>query len=125
MNLVEVMVAAMLFTSSSLASLHLWQDSAAVSHSLENREDEIDRANLLRLRIQSHLRNHFTPDSLCPTTAELLEATETALEDESEIRIGFLLVDGVEVVQVKWEPSSKARFAHFHLFTPQGLGACV
>ena len=124
MHLVEVLASAMLFSSSSLASLQLWQDAAQVSQSLQIRDQELEQSNLLRLRIHAHLRNQFTSEMPCPTAHGLLEAAELGLADEPESKFDVVTVDGVQALQVKWKSFSGSRFDHTYLFTPDGFGAC-
>jgi hypothetical protein len=124
MQLVEVMVAAAVFTAASGSSLQLWSHAAVSSQAAELRQQQLERIELDRLQLQAHWRHDLASDTGCGISRDQLVAVASALPVPPQLQRELLPGDQVDALRVRWRVASDPALLRERLFTPAGLGLC-
>jgi hypothetical protein len=124
MHLVEVMVAAAVFSAASGSSLQLWSHAVGNSHRAELRHQLLERIDLDRLQLQAHWRQELTGGSGCAVGAEGLMDVASSLPVPPQLRREVVPVQPGDGVQVRWQVDDDPGTTRERVFTPAGLGLC-
>lgn len=124
MQLMEVMVAAAVFTAASGSSLQLWSRAAGTSQQAELRQQQLERIELDRLQLQAHWRQRLTTESGCAISREQLIAVASALPVPPQLQRDLIPADQDDALQVRWRAERDPALQRERLFTPAGLGLC-
>jgi hypothetical protein len=124
MQLVEVMVAAAVFTAASGSSLQLWSHAAVSSQAAELRQQQLDRIELDRLQLQGHWRQDLAGGTGCGITRDQLVEVASALPVPPQLQRELLPGDQVHSLRVRWRVATDPALQRERLFTAAGLGLC-
>ena len=124
MHLVEVMVAAAVFSAASGSSLQLWSHAAGSSHRAELRQQLLERIDLDRLQLQAHWRQELAGGSGCGLSSVDLVEVASALPVPPQLRRQVVPVQSGEGLQVRWEVADDPGTTRERIFTLAGLGLC-
>lgn len=122
MNLVELSVAAVLFSAASGSSLQLWAQAASRSQQTELQQQLLERIDLDRLHLQATWRQSGNGCGVDPA-ALLAQAAAVPVPPQLQ-RTVQLSADGLQV-QVRWQALAAPALQRQRLFTPAGLGLSV
>jgi type II secretory pathway component PulJ len=126
MQLVEVIVAATVFTAASGSSLHLFAQAASRSHATEARQQQLERIELDRLQLQAHWRQKLAEQMLCSSSSEQLQALAAALPPPPQLHREVSASDPGDGLRVRWRLTGEAAVVRERLVTPAGLGlGCI
>ena len=124
MHLVEVMVAAAVFSAASCSSLQLWSHAAGSSHRAELRHQLLERIDWDRLHLQAHWRQKLTGASGCGVSSEDLIAVASSLPVPPQLRREVVPVQSGDGLLVRWEVAADPTTTRERVYTPAGLGLC-
>ena len=124
MHLVEVVVAAAVFSAASGSSLQLWSHATGTSHRAELRHQLLERIDLDRLQLQAHWRQELEGGSGCEVGSEALMDVASSLPEPPQLRRAVVPVHSGEGVQVRWQVADDPATTRERVFTPAGLGLC-
>ena len=122
MQLVEVMVAAAVFTAASGSSLQLFAQAAGSSQQAELRQQRIERIELDRLQLQAHWRRELEATDACALSAEELRALAAALPAPPQVQRELLLSDQPDELRLRWRFTGEPAVVRERLVTTAGLG---
>ena len=122
MQLVEVMVAATVFTAASGSSLHLFAQAASTSQATEARQQQLERIELDRLQLQAHWLQTLAEQMLCSPSPEQLQAFAAALPPPPQLQRELIASDSGDGLHVRWRLSGQAAVVRERLLTAAGLG---
>jgi type II secretory pathway component PulJ len=124
MHLVEVMVAAAVFSAASGSSLQLWSHAAGSSHRAELRQQLLERIDLDRLQLQAHWRQELAGGSGCGLSSGDLVEVASALPVPPQLRREVVPVQSGDGLLVRWEVAADPTTTRERVYTPAGLGLC-
>jgi hypothetical protein len=124
MQLIEVMVAAAVFTAASGSSLQLWSRAAGTNQQAVLRQQQLERIELDRLQLLAHWRHDLASEPGCPISRAQLIAVASALPVPPQLQRELLSADQDGAVQVRWRADMDPALQRERLFTPAGLGLC-
>ena len=124
MQLIEVMVAAAIFTAASGSSLQLWSRAAGTTQQAEWREQQLERIELDRLQLQARWRHELAGVSGCLISRDQLIAVASVLPVPPQLRRELLPADQDDGLRVRWRAERDPALQRERLFTPAGLGLC-
>ena len=122
MQLVEVMVAAAVFTAASGSSLQLFAQAAGSSQQAELRQQRIERIELDRLQLQAHWRRELEAADACALSAEELRALAASLPAPPQLQREVVLSDQPDELRLRWRFTGEPGVVRERLVTTAGLG---
>lgn len=122
MQLVEVMVAAAVFTAASGSSLQLFAQAAGSSQQAELRQQRIERIELDRLQLQAHWRRELEAADACALSAEELRALAASLPVPPQVQREVVLSDQLDELRLRWRFTGEPGVVRERLVTTAGLG---
>ncbi|MHA3961038.1 hypothetical protein [Synechococcus sp. LTW-G] len=124
MQLIEVSLAAVLFTGATGGSLRLWAASGGQQQQLASRSELQERIELDRLQLQARWRQAFAPGQSCPAVEGQLEAEAARIQPPPQVSRALQdPADGRGVVVV-WSALDQPELQRQRRFTAAGLGLC-
>jgi type II secretory pathway component PulJ len=124
MQLIEVMVAAAVFTAASGSSLQLWTRAAGSSQQVELHQQQLERIELDRLQLQAHWRADLAGQADCPISQDQLLASASALPVPTQLQRDVVVADQDGSLMVRWRVGNDPALQRERMFTPAGLGLC-
>jgi hypothetical protein len=124
MQLIEVSLAAVLFTAATGGSLQLWAASGSQQQQLASTNELEERIELDRLQLQAHWRQGIAPGQSCPAVLEQLEPVAARIQPPPQVLRALHPAGDGGGVQVVWSIPGKPTLQRQRLFTPAGLGLC-
>lgn len=124
MQLIEVMVAAAVFSAATGSSLQLWSRAASSNQRLEQRHMLQERIELDRLQLQAHWRQAFSTAEACPVDGARLAAAAAGAPVPPQLERELIQIDGDGGIGVRWRAVGPSKLERQRLFTPAGLGLC-
>ena len=122
MHLIEVTLAAVVFSAASGSSLQLWSRAASGSQVVEQREELQERIELDRLQLSAHWRRSLSLGQMCAVDQRWLLDMAAALPVPPRLQRQLLPDQSTGGVWVRWSADERAGVARQRLFTPTGLG---
>jgi type II secretory pathway component PulJ len=124
MQLVEVMVASVVFALSSVCSLQIWsQFGRGVQHS-ELREQWLQRMEIDRLQLQARWRSDLQQSPQCVGQAEAMQALAASLPVPPQLQRQIALGAQPEELAVHWQAVDQPGLQRQRWFSAAGLGLC-
>ena len=124
MQLIEVSLAAVLFTGATGGSLRLWAASGGQQQQLASRSELQERIELDRLQLQARWRQALAPGQSCPAVEGKLEAEAARIQPPPQVSRALQdPADGRGVVVV-WSALDQPELQRQRRFTAAGLGLC-
>lgn len=124
MQLIEVMVAAAVFTAASGSSLQLWSQAAGTNQQAELRQQQLERIELDRLQLQAHWRHDLASVPGCSISRDQLIAVASALPVPPQLQRELLPAEPDGALRVLWRADQDPALQRERLFTLAGLGLC-
>ena len=125
MQLLEVMVAASVFTAASAGSLQLFAQAASSSQASEVQQQKLERIELDRLRLQALWRRQLQGASACAVTPEHLRELAASVPPPPQLQRELLLAEQQGELRLRWRFEDQPAVVRERLVTPAGLGlAC-
>lgn len=123
MQLVEVMVAAAVFTAASGGSLQLLAQAASNSEQTESRQQRLERIELDRLQLQAHWRRQLAAEGGCAISTEQLRASAAALPAPPQLQRELVAGAQADELRLRWRFEAEPAVVRERVVTPAGLGA--
>jgi type II secretory pathway component PulJ len=124
MQLVEVMVAASVFTAAAGGSLQLFAQAASSSQQSELRQQQLERVELDRLQLQAHWRRQLQGEASCSVNPEQLQAMAAQLQPPPQVQREVLPGEQAEELRVRWRIAGHMSVVRERWVTAAGLGLC-
>ena len=123
MALVEVMVAAAVFTAASCGSLQLFAQAADNSQQTELRQQRLERIELDRLQLQAHWRRALSGVAPCSVTPEQLKALASSVPTPPQVHREVVAGEQADEIRLRWRFDGEPAVVRERLLTTAGLGA--
>ena len=124
MQLIEVSLAAVLFTGATGGSLRLWAASGGQQQQLASRSELQERMELDRLQLQARWRQAFAPGQSCPAVEGQLEAEAARIQPPPQVSRALKDPGDGRGVLVVWSALDQPELTRQRRFTAAGLGLC-
>ena len=124
MQLIEVSLAAVLFTGATGGSLRLWAASGGQQHQLAARSELQERIELDRLLLQARWRQAFAPEQSCRAVEGQLEAEAARIQPPPQVSRALKDPGDGRGVLVVWSALDQPEVQRQRRFTAAGLGLC-
>jgi hypothetical protein len=124
MQLIEVSLAAVLFTGATGGSLRLWAASGGQQQQLASRSELQERIELDRLQLQARWRQAFAPGQSCPAVEGQLEAEAARIQPPPQVSRALKDPGDGRGVLVVWSALDQPELQRERRFTAAGLGLC-
>lgn len=124
MQLVEVLVAASVFTAAAGGSLQLFAQAASSSQQGELRQQQLERVDFDRLQLQAHWRRQLQARLSCTDGADLLQAMAAELPPPPQVHREVLKGDNAHELRLRWRMDGNSPLVRERLVTIAGLGLC-
>lgn len=124
MQMIEVMVAAAIFTAAAGSSLQLWSKAAGSSQQMELRQLQLERIELDRLQLQAQWRQDLGSQVDCPISRDQMIEVASALPVPPQLQREVAPTDQDGSLRVRWRVDSEAAVQRERWFTAAGLGFC-
>jgi hypothetical protein len=122
MQLVEVMVAAAVFTAASSGSLQLFAQAATSSQQSELRQQRLERIELDRLQLQAHWQRELSADAACSISPEQLKALAAAVPSPPQLLREVVAGEQPDELRLRWRFAGEPGVVRERLVTTAGLG---
>lgn len=123
MQIVEVMVAAAVFTAASGSSLQLFAQAASRTQETEARQQRLERIELDRLQLQAHWRRQLQGSTACATSPEQLRALAAAVPVPPQLQREVAVGEQPDELRLRWRFDGEPAVVRERLVTTAGLGA--
>ncbi len=123
MQLVEVMVAAAVFTAASGSSLQLFAQVASSSQQRELHQQRIERIELDRLQLQAHWRRELAGTAACAISPEQLQALAAAVPAPPQVQREVVVGEQPDELRLRWRLAGEPGVVRDRLVTTAGLSA--
>lgn len=123
MQLVEVMVAAAVFTTACGSSLKLFAGTASSTQQAELRQQSIERIELDRLQLQAHWRRDLAGSAACAANAEQLAALASSIPAPPLLEREVLAGEQPDELRLRWRLVGEPTVVRERLVTTAGMGA--
>ncbi len=123
MQLVEVMVAAAVFTTACGSSLKLFAGTASSTQQTELRQQSIERIELDRLQLQAHWRRDLAGAAACAASAEQLAALASSVPAPPLLEREVLAGEQSDELRLRWRLVGEPTVVRERLVTTAGMGA--
>jgi hypothetical protein len=124
MQLIEVSLAAVLFTGATGGSLRLWAASGGQQQQLASRSALQERIELDRLQLQARWRQAFAPGQSCSAVEGQLEAEAARIQPPPQVSRAVQDPGDGYGVLVVWSALDQPELQRQRRFTAAGLGLC-
>ncbi|WP_415399490.1 hypothetical protein [Synechococcus sp. W4D4] len=124
MQLIEVSLAAVLFTAASGGSLQLWAASGGQQKQLASRSEVEERIELDRLQLQARWRQAIAPGQTCSAVEEQLEPVAARIQPPPQVQRTLSPASDGRGVEVVWSGLEQPMLERQRRFTAAGLGLC-
>ena len=124
MQLIEVSLAALLFTAASGGSLKLWAASGSQQQQLATKSELQERIELDRLQLQARWRQAIAPGQSCLAVLEQLEPAVARIQPPPQVQRTLSPASDIRGVEVVWSAVEQPKIQRQRRFTPAGLGLC-
>jgi len=124
MQLIEVSLAAVLFTGATGGSLRLWAASGGQQQQLASRSELQERMELDRLQLQARWRQAFAPGQSCRAVEGQLEAEAARIQPPPQVSRAWQDPGDGRGVLVVWSALDQPELQRERRFTAAGLGLC-
>lgn len=124
MQLIEVSLAAVIFTAASGASLQLAAVGAAQQHQVVLRSVLEERIELDRLQLQARWRQAIEPGQVCTAVDGQLADLADRIQPPPQLQREVLSVSDRRGIQVAWSALDQPTLQRSRRFTAAGLGLC-
>jgi type II secretory pathway component PulJ len=124
MQLLEVSLAAALFSAATTGSLQLWAAGMGQQHTLASRSELIERMELDRLQLQARWRQALPRAEVCPSDAAPMLAAAQQIETPPQLSRQLEPLRDGPGVRVVWSVPAQPGLVRSRWFTPAGLGLC-
>ena len=122
MQLVEVLVAGVVFTAASGSSLQLFAQAASSSQQTELRQQRLERIELDRLQLQAHWHRELVGAETCAISAEQLKALAAAVPAPPQLLREVVLGEQPDELRLRWRFAGEPGVVRERLVTTAGLG---
>jgi hypothetical protein len=122
MQLVEVMVAAAVFTAASGSSLQLFAQAAGSSQQMELRQQRLERIELDRLQLQAHWHRELAGAEACAISSEQLKALAASVPPPPQLQREVVLGEQPDELRLRWRFDGEPGVVRERLVTTAGLG---
>lgn len=122
MQLVEVLVAGVVFTAASGSSLQLFAQAASSSQQTELRQQRLERIELDRLQLQAHWHRELAGAEACAISAEQLKALAAAVPAPPQLQREVVLGEQPDELRLRWRFAGEPGVVRERLVTAAGLG---
>lgn len=123
MQLVEVMVAAAVFTAASGGSLQLFAQAANSAQRGELRQQGMERIELDRLQLQAHWRRAIEAAESCAMSSAELRALAVSLPAPPKVQREVMQAEQPDELLLRWRLAGEPGVVRARLVTTAGLGA--
>jgi len=124
MQLIEVSLAAVLFTAASGGSLQLWGASGSQQQQLASISELQERIELDRLQPQARWRQAIAHGQSCPAVQEQLEPAAARIQPPPQVQRTLSPASDGRGVQVVWSALEQPTLKRERRFSAAGLGLC-
>ena len=124
MQLIEVSLAAVLFTGATGGSLRLWAASGGQQQQLASRSELQERIELDRLQLQARWRQAFAPGQSCRAVEGQLEEAAARIQPPPQVSRALKDPGDGRGVLVVWSALDQPELQRERRFTAAGLGLC-
>ena len=124
MQLIEVSLAAVLFTAASGGSLQLWAASGSQQQQLASARELQERIELDRLQLQARWRQAIEPGQSCPAVQEQMEAVAARIQPPPQVQRTLSPASDGRGLAVVWSALEQPTLKRERRFSPAGLGLC-
>ena len=124
MQLIEVSLAAVLFTAASGGSLQLWAASGSQQKQLASRSEVEERIELDRLQLQARWRQAIAPGQTCPAVEAHMEPVAARIQPPPQVQRTLSPASDGRGVEVVWSGLEQPMLERQRRFTAAGLGLC-
>ena len=124
MQLIEVSLAAVLFTGATGGSLRLWAASGGQQQQLASRSELQERIELDRLQLQARWRQAFAPGQSCLAVEGQLEAEAARIQPPPQVSRALKDPGDGRGVLVVWSALDQPELQRERRFTAAGIGLC-
>ena len=124
MQLIEVSLAAVLFTAASGGSLQLWAASGSQQQQLASASELQERIELDRLQLQARWRQAIAPGQSCPAVQEQLEPVAARIQPPPQVQRTLSPASDGRGVAVVWSALEQPTLKRERRFSAAGLGLC-
>jgi hypothetical protein len=122
MQLVEVLVAGVVFTAASGSSLQLFAQAASSSQQTELRQQRLERIELDRLQLQAHWHRELAGAEVCAISSEPLKALAAAVPAPPQLQREVVLGEQPDELWLRWRFAGEPGVVRERLVTTVGLG---
>ena len=122
MQLVEVLVAATVFTAASGSSLQLFAQAASSSQQTELRQQRIERIELDRLQLAAHWRRELAGAVACAISPDQLKALAAAVPAPPQVHREVVVGEQPDELRLRWRFAGEPAVVRERLVTTAGLG---
>ena len=122
MQLVEVLVAGVVFTAASGSSLQLFAQAASSSQQTELRQQRLERIELDRLQLQAHWHRELAGAEGCAISSEQLKALAAAVPAPPQLQREVVLGEQPDELRLRWRFAGEPGVVRERLVTTAGLG---
>ena len=122
MQIVEVMVAAVVFTTASASSLQIWSHAASSTQLAVRGEELLERIELDRLQLQAHWRRDLEAAAACGISGDALISVASAVPVPPQLQREVWPGPDADAVRVRWRIETDPSLQRERVFTLAGLG---
>lgn len=124
MQLIELIMAAVVFSGAASCSLQLWGQAASGAHRAEHLEQLQQRIELDRLQLQAHWQRLLSAAPVCSSAVTEIVSIAAALPLPPQVQRRTRVDDHSAGVWVHWQATDTPGLERERLFTAAGLGFC-
>lgn len=123
MQIVEVMIAAAVFTAATGSSLQLFAQAASRSQQTELRQQRTEQIELDRLQLAAHWRRELAGAASCAIGPEQLQVLAASLPAPPELYREVVVGEQPDELRLRWRLADEPAVVRERLVTIAGLGA--
>lgn len=124
MQLIEVSLAAVIFTAASTGSLRLWVSSGTQQSQVASRSQLQERIELDRLQLQARWRQAVEPGQPCTAVDGQLVGLADRIQPPPQLQREVRSASDGRGIQVVWSALEQPTLQRDRRFTAAGLGLC-
>lgn len=122
MQIVEVMIAAAVFTAATGSSLQLFAQAASRSQQTELRQQRTEQIEQDRLQLAAHWRRELAGAASCEIEPEQLQVLAASLPAPPELSREVVAGEQPDELRLRWRFVGEPGVVRERLVTPAGLG---
>ena len=123
MQIVEVMIAAAVFTAATGSSLQLFAQAASRSQQTELRQQRTEQIEQDRLQLAAHWRRELAGAASCEIGPEQLQVLAASLPAPPELYREVVAGEQPDELRLRWRLAGEPAVVRERLVTIAGLGA--